>query len=301
MVRHMIALAVALALCGCGGGGGGGSGSGTAPVVAAPTPAPTPAPSPTPSPAGPVPFGLTQNAALQVIALQTGQADQPAFERWLAPGELSLTWLAAEKTFDMRLPANRSGRLEDDPNEAAPSARFLVHPQAGRQAKVNIFIPTPAFGASDFVLPGSWNRLDNEAFPDWTRGEFLFFTADSVRTPPTAGAASYRFGPDPSLRARLAFDFAAGTVSGEVPLTWSDAWGPYPEVRYAVHDGRYDRTTGSFSGAFDIPGSGFAGEFRGQIVGANGQAMAIAIRGATFDPYAQKWVPAHTLGGHLRE
>jgi hypothetical protein len=301
MYDRLMIIAMALAVASCGSGDSGGGGAPLTGITPAPTPTPTPTPSPSPTPAPASPFGLTQNADMGVLGLLQAPGVSGPSWRWFSPSEVQMSWQASPRTFAMTIPPYGAGTLVDDPNEAATSGRILVDAQGNPQARVNVFIPNIVLGTSDYVLSGQWRRLSGDSFPDGMSGLFLFFTADSVRMPPASGTASYPLGPAPDIKSRLTFDFAAGIVTGEVPLTWGDAWGPYPEVRYAVRDGRYDRATGVFSGAFDIPGSGFSGEFRGQVVGASGQAIAIVIRGATYDPYEEKWVAEQTLSSHLRE
>ena len=267
------------------------------PSSSAPTPSPTPAP--TPAPTGTIataPFGLTQDAALGVIGLMKDTGDF----RWVSDSEVQMGWLASPATFSMHIEPYGSGVLADDPDEAAPAGLFLVNGEGTRLARVNTFVPNPATGASAFSLQAFWGPLTGSVSQSASSGTVLYYSKAAVTSPPKTGSASYNFGVAAESQARLEFDFAAGLVRGEVPLTYSDAWGPYPETRYALQNGKYDKLTGQFSGTFAIPDSGFAGEVRGQIVGPSGEAMAIAIRGAVYDPYKPGWVESFSLIDRLR-
>lgn len=274
-----------LTLAGCGGEDAPTPAAGTGGTPAPPS-SPTPTPTPTPSPSKVLltPFGLRQDAQMALLGVYTVDGQ----ERWLAADDVQMRWLDQPGTFALSIPPGLSGRLADDPDNAARAALFLQDDQGRRLARVNGFIPDPETRYS--VLALYWTPLEQTPPAQASRGAFLYFPASAIQSPPAAGLATYSFGlpQQPSL-ARLTIDFTAGVVTGEVPMTWSDAFGPYPEVRYRLQGGRYDRANGSFTGRFEIPQSGFTGEVRGQIVGSSGDAMAIVIRGAVLNPYDSTW------------
>lgn len=280
-------------LTGCGGGGSGGSSG--APVSGSPTPAPTPTPTPTPSQvpdngtgtiSSYAPFGVTRDTEMGVI----GWLSEGGATRWLEAVDVSLTWLSGRRTFQATFPTYGTGEVVDDPNNAARAASFLVDLLGKQLAYTHFYIPGSPSQVSQWTLAASFAAPDRKSPP---AGHFVYFAKGAIQ-PPTTGRITYGI---PEIysdgsrvsKASLAIDFDTGKVTGSLSITYSDAWGPYPETFYEIENGAYDRNTGMITGTFQMPGSGFDGTLRGQVLGPQGTVVALVARGATIDPYERKW------------
>lgn len=304
ITRNTIAAILLVALVGCGGEGSGSTSSGAA---VAGTPAPSPTPSPTPSPVvdngtGTIstyaPFGVTTDTEMDVI----GWFDDGSGSRWLEPGEIALKWLAGPRTFAATFPVYGAGTVTDDPDNLARSASYLIDGNGTRLASTNFYIPGMPRTLDLNYLVGWFASPGAQSKPV---GYFAYFSKSAIK-PPVSGQATYgipeRYTDGSRVsKATLAIDFATGVVSGMLSITYSDAWGPYPETFYPIEDGTYDRSTGRITGTFKIPGSGFDGSVRGQVLGADGKAAVVLASGAVQEPYEGKWQRSTHIAGFLNE
>ena len=171
-----------------------------------------------------------------------------------------------------------------------------------RLAATHLYIPSAQSQVSQQTLAGSFLAPDRKSQPF---GHFVYFAKRAIQ-PPTTGRISYaipEFYSDGSRvsKATLGIDFETGKVTGSLSITYTDAWGPYPETFYEIENGAYDRATGKITGTFDMPGSGFDGTFRGQVLGPQGKVVTLVARGATIDPYEKKWSESWHVFGFLDE
>ncbi|ANY20322.1 hypothetical protein A6F68_01812 [Tsuneonella dongtanensis] len=231
-----------------------------------------------------------------------GWLEEASGSRWLEPGDVALRWLAGPRTFAATFPVYGSGQLVDDPDNLARSANYLVDSGNRRLAATHFYIPGVPNAISQLTLLGSFFGADRKSKPF---GTFVYFPRSAIRAP-TTGQVTYtipeRYTDGTRLsNATLAVDFGTGTVFGKVSVTYTDAFGPYPETLYDIENGRVDRSTGRITGTFRIPGSGFDGTVRGQVLGAQGQVAAVVARGAVRDPYEGQWRESFQIAGFLNE
>ena len=282
-------VAVSLMLGSCGGG----DSSSSSPPPGSQNPTPTPTPTPTPSPIvdngrGTIstyaPFGVEADTPMAVLGI-IRNADGTS---WLNDQEVELVWLANPRTFDLKIPGYGVGRIADDPDSEARAASYLVSDAGQLLASTLFYIPGNPRLVDRFALSAAFGPPDKGA--SGSTGAFFYFATSAIE-PPTSGSAKYLIGDrlNTPCSGRLEVDFTEGTVSGEVCSTWEDDWGPYPEAKYSIAEGRYNRETGEVTGSFAIPESGFEGEIRGQMLGKAGEVLALVVRGAVYNPYDLKW------------
>jgi hypothetical protein len=244
------------------------------------------------------PFGVSSDTEMGLI----GWFSEGGATRWLEASDVALTWLAGPRTFAAKFPAYGSGQVVDDPENLARGASYLADAAGKRLAATHFYIPGEQRVLDRWTLAGSFYAPDRESAPF---GHFVYFAKSAIQ-PPTSGRATYgipEFYTDGSRvsKASLAIDFAAGQVTGRLSITHTDAWGPYPETFYDIENGAYERATGAITGTFEMPGSGFNGTFRGQVLGPQGKVVALVARGATRNPYEGKWEEAWRFAAFLDE
>lgn len=273
----------------CGGGDGGSTAGGATPT---PTATATPTPTPTPSPVvdngrGTIstfaPFGVEGDTEMDVIGLMKDENGT----RWITRSDVALTWLAGPRTFALALPGYGRGQVADDPAEEARSAGFLVDSGGQRIAGTNFYIPGNPRDTDRLVLLAFFSPPAKGGAG--ASGYFHYFARSSVASP-TSGQATYAI--TASLNTpcpgKVSIDFATGTVTGQVCVTYEDFFGPYPATLYDIVDGKYDGETGRIEGRFAIPDSGYEGELSGQVLGSKGEVLSLMVRGAVYDAYYEK-------------
>lgn len=263
MARHgaraLATMVAAGALAACGGGGGGGGGAGLV------RPAPTPAPPP--SPAGPLesaPFGLTQTTDFATAGEQ-----------------VKFRWDASVKAYEVTLADGRSGRIVPDTINSGSGK--LVAADGTVISYASMIVPFPLQYTRRVFLPDAVNFGGYLAFG-------LPAPAGSV---PTSGSASFEgsvtgqaeapgYGFSAGGPALLQFDFAAGSLTGHMDLTFSGPMDHIDGRRYSFSGMLTSVGATSFSGGLDAGGPS-ASWLRGQFTGPDAQELMASFEAPMLD------------------
>lgn len=288
--KQLLASAGAFALSACGGGGGGGmSFIPSPPVTPTPTPTPTPVPAavqvtilPHPTVGDFVTAGVWTNfawaeasEATRFTAIQGVDSNQ-VHVRYTSNG-----------TYEVQLPGDSFGELSHSAtiSNPAPDDPFLTLSPAWRGT---LTIQYPHSGYSYSAL-ATWARGDN----DFGFTEDLGVVAFGVPTPaggvPVSGTASYTglvsglsdaktFDPVSSTwlllpaggTVGLNFDFASGSLSGQMALSINGGMNPISVGNFNFAQTIFSPGSTNYSGKFDTSLAGF-NFFNGSFTGPHAE------------------------------
>ena len=276
--KLLMASAAILATAGCGGGGSGVASTPTPPAT--PTPPPTPTPTPTPTatgtPLSAPPAGVTVTTNLASIgALHDVRWDAAAHAYVVSIGDYSGAVIKAGDAG----PFGQAGTVvATDGSEAYGLLAWTgfgytrfghYYPRAGSGQQQGAF----AFGVA--TLPGAVPTTGSASYAAQIDG--WAYDSKGVVTWGLSGAASFTF------------DFAAGTLSGQMKPVLESAWDPPPTLpTYNFTGTVFSRGSTTFSGNFDVTGQTL-GSFQGQFTGPNAEELMAGFSTPYFDTYLNGW------------
>lgn len=282
-LKNLVVIAAACMLAGCGGGGGGGGG-----LSSTPTPPPPPPPTnqgvvifPSPSPGQFTSTGVwanlggDPNAESRITSVQSAQSVQPivrytqdGYYEVKLPGE-AFDRLIHNKAINNPTPDNTSFQL------ATERDRYFTI--SGSRSK--------GFRYSELA---TWVRPDLDFAFTRDFGVIAFGVPTAAGQVPATGSASYQgivagmtdvtyddgFGGWFPLPAEgtvtLNFDFAGGTLGGNMTLFVNGGMNPIDVGTFAFRDTVYSKGSTTYSGAFDTSIAGF-NFFSGLFTGPNAE------------------------------
>ncbi|GFM31367.1 transferrin-binding protein-like solute binding protein [Novosphingobium sp. PY1] len=324
-LRTSLVLAVApvTLLAACGGGGSGG-------IASTPTPAPAPAQSPPADPEPPVAQFAPKpaqiftaplyNDNLAVLgqaweheALPNSSASLSNARNVREAGGFAVTYDATGGNYVMTAPIAGSGTVYQisDGGEFEPGASFAAvladnaAEAAGKPGEMRIW---PAGGSARDFSYVSFAEFYASA-PAGASLETVAYGSMAIIQPtrpgevPTTGSASYHgflvgfFGGDPGGswvegRSRLDFDFAKGSLSGELTARMVCMMGcAYDDQLYTLADTHFARGATEFGGSLMTAGAPSAGTFAGMFAGPDASELAAQFQLPFFNQDFHKWVP----------
>ncbi len=307
-------IALVLTLGGCGGGGSGVGLASTPPPISGPTPTPTPPPSQYSGPVAlqsPQPFATAGYAARHSVnvdgtnpVLLTGPASSDTISFRQMPGT-SLYQLALPRyQGGILFPTHYNGTVCSNGTVCQPSS--ITHRvgigNTNMLQDVDVNIPVPGSNYPDPTLTytslASWYGSSRDP-ADATRdlreeGVFAYGIPTAPGDVPTSGSGTYaavvegrtdQLGNYIGGSASLTFDFALGTLSGEMRPLISDGWDLQPLGVYAFTQTVFGIGNTTFSGLFDGPVSG--GEFEGRFTGPQAAELLARWQAPYLNPINQ--------------
>lgn len=280
--------ALSVALGACGGGGGG-----VASVPAPPPPIQT-AEVP-PLPAGPI--GLTGASSFATYsAYKDGTGALVS-----GPGGVQFSYSAADDRYTVTLPGFDSGMLVTAGGNGSfdstgwtdlrSTFNHVAEGSSSTLQPVNVTLDWP--GSSDFKYT---------SFAQWTDsssgllGTFVYGIPTAAGDVPVTGSASYsgdiRGLTDTQMPVwgtiGLSFDFAAGTLSGQMNPEYAPIWDSVSLGTYTFTNTVYSTGSTSFSGSFITPdGASGASSFQGSFNGPGAAELMGSWNAPFFDQVNQ--------------
>jgi hypothetical protein len=168
--------------------------------------------------------------------------------------------------------------------------------------RLDVYLNAPDRGGATIALTytgyGLWFGVASETATgrNFNNGVFAYGVPTAPGDVPLSGAASYTayvtgqaenvlIGGDAHLR----FDFASGTLAGEMRPTLLDDWGPTPLGQYDFVQTVYSTGSTTFSGKFAVPGSTADSFFEGQFTGPQAAELMARWQAPFADPYSGSW------------
>ena len=289
--KQLLAGAGALALSACGGGGGGGMSFIPSPPVT-PTPAPTPTPLP---PAQQVtilpqpPVGDFATAGVWTNLYEASSSEQGRFTSiaGTTSSQVSVRYTSSG-TYEMKLPGEAFEQLVHRPDisNPAPNDPFLTlsGPEWGRS--VTVQYADSGYSYSSML---AWSRPDLDFGFTVDSGVVAFGVPTPTGAVPLSGTASYQGVVSGLTDAKtfdspsnswlllpaggtvgLNFDFASGSLSGQMALSVSGGMNPISVGNFTFAQTVFSRGSTSYSGKFDttLPGFNF---FNGSFTGPHAE------------------------------
>lgn len=286
-----------LALSGCGGGSGGTNFIPSPPV----TPTPPPEPLIPPVPAGPI--GLTGGP------FTTYSSQLISGSRSSGVDVVRISYSADSGLYTFAAPGLEQGHLTDthangsitsDGTGWQSISSTTSSISKGDSATVQPggvsldWVQQPyAQSALTYTSMGSWSAADQGG------GSFAYGIPTATGQVPVAGAASYggtirgdvSGSEDYGLwgTINLNFDFAAGTLTGEMKPETSDGWDPRALGTYTFKNTVFANGSTTFSGAFDVPDSTAASSFQGQFTGPGAVELMGNFNAPYLSPSSHDW------------
>lgn len=306
-IARLTLSAGALTLGACGGAGGGGP-------AAVPTPPTTPTPAPTPPPTTTPPMPALPSGAISLTGGPFSTYDAQNLGGTLSVGadDVHISYSATTNLYTLSAPGLQQGRLVD------PSASGSLTPDGKAWASISDTLSGITVGDSTDRQSGhvrlDWaskpyakSDLSYTSFGAWTgndgtTGLFAYGALTPAAEVPVTGSASY----SATIRGQTTenavvlggisfnFNFAAGTLSGSIAPGLTDGWDVYPLGTYAFRDTVYSTGSGSFSGAFNVPGSTAGSSFRGSFTGPGAAELMGSWMMPYLSPLSHQW---NTMNG----
>ena len=121
----------------------------------------------------------------------------------------------------------------------------------------------------------------------------IFGLATPASVMPGTGVVHYRNPDTEGDAVAIDIDFARRTVTGKVPVTWVDAWGPYGSTYYSLEPITIATGAREFEATFNVPGAPTQGRIYARLMGPQGDQLAIAFRAPATDPYTLQYVEVY--------
>lgn len=290
-VRLLLAGAGALTLTACGGGGGT-----QVAVIPPPPPAPPPAPVPPPLPSGPI--GLQSAAPFKTVSADGKMT--------VATDAVQFSYSAADNRYTITIPGFQKGQLVTTGANGSFDGNTWTHIDStsndvtagSNSAKQNLLVRLDWAASSPFKYTSIGRWFDNVATTASGDGVFAYGIPTATGDMPLTGSAAYdgnvagitSDGGDVIGTVSLSFDFAAGTLSGEMKPEIATAWDPVPPLgTYAFRDTVYASGSTSFSGAFEVPGSTAPSSFQGSFTGPQGAELMANWSAPYLNSFTKEW------------
>lgn len=261
--------------------GGGGDRPGLAP---APQPAPPlPPPPPPPPPAAPsIPAGPIGLVSDQPFATQSAWTDG-AGALASSDSALQISYSASDNVYTLVLPDESPGQLRPLSGNGSFDEQGWLNLSSTNSELVQEGLVSPRFGvtlywpaSSDYSYTSMGFWYEGCPMGPCQQGAFAYGIPTAAGDVPVTGSASYNGRingiTDTSLEVwgsiLLNFDFAAGTLSGEMRPEYSpNYWDAVSLGTYTFRDTIFSVGSTTFSGAFIVPGSDGPSSFFGSFTG----------------------------------
>ena len=297
-VKRLLAGAGALALSACGGGGGGMSFIPAPPVAPTPSPTPTPTPTatPTPLPAAeqvtilpqpPVGEFATAGVWTNLYAASSSEGGRFTAIAGTTSSQVNVRYTSAG-TYEVQLPGEFYQQLVHRPDivNPAPSDPFLTLSGPGWGRSITVQYGNSGYSYSSML---AWSRPDLDFGFTVDSGVVAFGVPTPAAAVPVSGTASYQGLVSGLTDAKtfdsasnswlllpaggsvgLNFDFAAGSLSGQMALSINGGMNPISVGNYSFAQTVFARGSTSYSGKFDtnLPGFNF---FNGSFTGPHAE------------------------------
>ena len=256
-----------------------------------PTPTPTPTPPPTPPPLPNQPIGLAVNGSFAVFSSSYENGKSTA-----GPGGLQFAYSSAKDEYTITIPGFPSGQLvTTGANGSYDASGWLditstVNDVTNSNGKLGVTLDWAASSDLKYTSMGSWWSTDGR------QGYFAYGAPTLSGEMPITGSADY----SGNIRGTtgqdyvfggidLSFNFAAGTLSGEMTPEFAPVWDAISLGTYTFRDTVYSTGSTSFSGAFDVPGSTASSSFEGSFNGPNGAEVMGSWKAPYLNPVTNTW------------
>lgn len=298
------ALAVTIALISaCGGGNGGGVGS-TPPPPPPPAPTPTPAPTPPPIPSGPL--GLQSTEPFKTYSVRINGWSNI----WSEEDAIEISYSASDGKYHVSggtyVPLGGNGSYNANGWINLDSTYGYVSVNGSTQHESRqLILDWP--GSSPYSYTGFGSEFESAPFGEHKR-VFSYGIPTAANDVPITGVANYvgeirgltdgtpatpGGGTGPALNVfgsvALAFDFGAGTLSGEMKPEIAPEWDAVSLGTYTFRDTVYATGSPAFSGAFAVPGSSDASSFSGIFTGPQGTELMAKWQAPFLYPGTDSW------------
>jgi hypothetical protein len=298
-MRELVICSVAATLSACGGGGGGG-------VASIPTPPTTPPPVPNPNP-NPVPPPMPSGA----IGLTGGPFKTFSASANLTTGvdEFHISYSSAGNIYTVSGPGVDEGRLIDTHVGSGSwmtgsTTWQTISNTSSYVTAGNSNVPqaTPVVSLDWANAPYSESNLTYTSFGSWSAanagGSFVYGTLAPVSAIPATGTATFNgdvrgyTSRDGALwgNISLQFDFAQGNLAGSLAAAVTDpsGWNVLPIAPHAF-SGTVTSGAGTFSGAFNVPGSSAASSLTGTFTGPDASELMGSFLSPYLSPNDNEW------------
>ena len=307
----MLTTMLALATAACGGGDGGLNST----PPPAPAPSTTPAPTPTPAAAVPPlpdgPIGLQSDRPFATFSVHTDGWGTIATDA----DAVEIAYSAADGTYTLTLPEYEEGVLLPSGGNGSFDELGWINLQStgsdlaiGAGPETQLAYVTLAWPKSSPYTYTSYGDWSGQLPMGQNRGVFAYGTPTVEGDVPRIGSASYsgevwgltngeptlsggEVGPvlDVYGTVSLTFDFAAGTLAGEMLPTIYPEWDPVSLGRYTFRDTVYSSGSMTFAGAFEVPDSDSPSSFLGRFTGPQAAELMANWRAPFRDPESGGW------------
>ena len=256
-----ILLATAFTLAGCGGGGGGVASNGSTPPPA------TPAPPPKPTPQFVLVPAATTSQQFAVAGASRLTTSDPA-PRLGAADQLQVRYLASSNSYEIELPGSQTwiGLSAKVDTEAAGGGVTVVHqfPKYQYSSLIEWFAGSSPRGveAIGIATPAGAVPVTGTAT----------YAADVFGRTSETGSNGSIVDPLVLGSMTLNFDFAHGSLSGNLTSVLDPEWHGYQLGTLTFRDTVYSTGSTTFSGAFDTNAAG-VNSFSGLFTGPNAQEV----------------------------
>lgn len=296
--RLALLIAAAWSVTACGGGSTGERVNITPAPVPTPTPTPTPTPVPAPS-APPLPAGPTGLVSDQPFATQAAYSDG-----WgtLAVGDdrIAISYSNDDGLYTVAFgdgvsgqlhPVSGSGSVNDQGWITLNSTNNEVHDRGEPVPNLSVQLQHPSSSPYTYTSFGGWGALSCPM--GCGAGVFAYGIPTAAGDVPISGGATYNgeirgvtetaYGVGGTVV--LNFDFAAGTLSGEMNPYYAPVWDAVGLGTYTFHDTVYSTGSTIFSGSFLLP-SGATGHswFSGIFTGPGASELQASWMAPYVDP-----------------
>ena len=300
MTRNSILGFAAAALGACGGGGGGGADVASIPPAPLAPPPPPPAPSgPPPLPTGPIGSQVSGSFATQAVQFDAGKNPVSI------DSGVQFSYSATDNKYTISLPGFQPGQLVTtgaSGSYANGAWTDIISTQndvttggnSTTQA-VSVTLRWPGSTGLKYTGSGTWWAKDLSYWaPD---GIFAYGSITPAGGVPTTGSASYT-GEIVGLASgelevwgnvALNFNFAGGTLSGQMKPEIAPVWDIIPLGAYTFRDTVYSSGSRSFSGAFQVNGSTEASSFQGSFTGPQAEELMASWNAPFLNPETKQW------------
>lgn len=295
----------ATALGACGGGGGGGADVASippAPVAPAPAPTPPPPPAPTgppPLPTGPIGAQVPGTFATEAVQFDAGKNPVSV------GGAVQFSYSATDNKYTISLPGYQPGQLVTTGASGSASngawtniintVNDVTAGSGSATQAVSVTLRWPGSTGLKFTGSGTWWAKSQTYWaPD---GIFAYGALTPAGSVPTTGSAAYT-GELSGLASgqlevwgsvALNFNFAAGTLSGQMLPEIAPVWDAVSLGTYTFRDTVYSPGSTSFSGAFQVSGSTGPSAFQGNFTGPNAEELMARWNAPFLNPDTNQW------------